>query len=125
MAFDINENSAYEFNKVPEDFPRSMHIGSVGGAQPKFLAALYQGKFYEHGTTPPEVYERWVVCVDLAEQLSEKALKSKAGKRAHMSEAEILQQYFDRLLATKWTSDAEAHWIIRKVASTLDWKFPF
>ncbi|MDN4039298.1 hypothetical protein [Massilia sp. YIM B02443] len=111
--------------EVPGDFPKPVHLGAVGGAQPKFLAVMYQGRFYEPGATPPEVYERWLMCNDLAEQLVKKSLLSKAGKRAHMSETEILEQYFIRLLATNWTSNEEARWIINKVASELDWQICF
>lgn len=122
---DLNQASEDEFNKVPDDFPMPVHMGSIGGAQPKLSAVLYDGIFYAVGTTPPEVYERWILCNDLAEQLTEKSAQSKSGKRAHMSETEILEQYFSRLIATKWTSVPEARWIIQKVAATLNWKISF
>jgi hypothetical protein len=80
----------------------------------------YNRRFYSPGCTPPELWERWDVCEDLAKQLSAKSLESKAGKRAHMSELEILDQYLPRLIATKWTSQQEARWIIRRVAVMLD-----
>ena len=97
-----------EFEKVPLDFPRPILLGAVPGAQPKFLAVSYGGRFYAPGCTPPELYERWTVCEDLAQQLSAKSLESQRGKRSHMSEIEILDQYLPRLIATKWTSEAEA-----------------
>lgn len=118
---DINDTNDENFN-VPDDFPRPVHLGAVGGAQPKFLAVMYKGRYYEPGATPPEVHERWLICTDLTEQLVEKSLLSKAGKRAHMSDSQILEQYFIRLLATNWTSKEEARWVIRKVASKLNWE---
>ncbi|MBB6132647.1 hypothetical protein HD842_000758 [Massilia aurea] len=114
-------NSEYE--KIPTDFPKTASIGAVPGNQPKFLASLYQGHFYEMGKTPPEVYSRWVICNDLVDQLVSKAFDSKEGKRSHMSEHEILEQYRTRLLATNWTSTAEAEWVITDVAKRLNWKF--
>jgi hypothetical protein len=115
---------AAEFEKVPLDFPRPLHLGAVPGAQPKFLAVQYDGRFYSPGCTPPELYERWTVCEDLAQQLAEKSLESRLGKRSHMSEVEILDQYLLRLIATKWTSEAEASWTIRRTAAILSWPAP-
>jgi hypothetical protein len=113
-----------EFDKVPLDFPRPTHLGAVAGAQPKFLAVRYGGRFYSPGCTPPELYERWTVCEDLAQQLAAKSLESQRGKRSHMSEVEILDQYLPRLIATKWTSEDEARWTIRRAAEILSWPVP-
>jgi len=121
-GFDTNFEE--NWSNVPEDFPKPVHMGAIGGAQPKFLAVKFQGRYYEPGATPPEIYERWMMCNDLAEQLTEKSVESKAGKRSHMSEAEILEQYFIRLLHTKWTSEDEARWIIKSVARKLNWDSP-
>ncbi len=38
-----------------------------------------------------------------------------------MTENEILQQYYVRLVATKWTSSEEAQWIVRKVGDRIGW----
>jgi len=119
-----NDVAGGEF-AVPSDFPKRVHMGAVGGAQPKFLAVLYEGRYYQPGATPPEMYERWLLCKDLAKQLSEKSVSSKTGKRAHMSESEILEQYFTRLLATNWTSHEEARWIIKHIAKELNWEITF
>lgn len=118
------QTTAAELDKVPIDFPRPRHMGMVPGAQPKFLAVSYNGRFYSPGCTPPELYERWTVCEDLAQQLSAKSLESRGGKRSHMSEIEILDQYLPRLIATMWTSEAEARWTIRRTAEILGWPAP-
>lgn len=107
--------------QVPEDFPRTRITGAVPGAQPKVLATLFEGRFYMAGCTPPEVTERWRICEDLAVQLSAKSDESKRGKRSHMTENEILQQYYERLVATHWTSIEEARWIMKRVADMLGW----
>jgi hypothetical protein len=41
-----------------------------------------------------------------------------------MSEVAILEQYLPRLIRTGWTSEAEARWVIRRVAQLLEWRFP-
>lgn len=113
-----------DYTKVPDKFPRPCIPGAVSGVQPKLLLEEYGGQFYATGNTPPELYWRWARCEDIAEQLAAKALESKSGKRAHMSEAAILDQYLPRLIATRWTSEAEARFVIRRVAERLEWPVP-
>jgi hypothetical protein len=113
-----------KFEQVPIDFPRPVHHGAVSGAQPKLLLTSYKGRFYSPGCSPPELFQRWDACEDLARQLAEKSLESKAGKRSHMAEVEILDQYLPRLIATRWTSEPEARWVIRRAAAMLDWAVP-
>lgn len=107
--------------EVPDDFPRERITGALPGAQPKFVATLYEGRYYVSGCTPPEIYDRWRICDELAAQLSVKSLASKAGKRSHMTANDILQQYYTRLIETRWTSVDEARWIMRKVAQRTGW----
>jgi hypothetical protein len=116
--------SETEYAQVPLDFPRPVHHGTVSGAQPKLLMTQYQGRFYIPGCTPPEVFQRWDVCEDLAKQLSAKSIESKAGKRRHLSDVEILNQYLPRLIATRWTTEEEARWTIRRTAAILGWPVP-
>lgn len=119
-----DDGSQPDYSKVPSDFPRPDIPGAVSGFQPKLLLVSYEGKFYPPGCTPPELYRRWERCEDLAHQLATKSLESKKGKRSHMSEVEILDQYLPRLIATKWTSEPEARFIIRRAAQILDWPAP-
>lgn len=124
MEEEIDRNKEGQFAQVPADFPPPHYPGAVGGAQPKLLMTRYNGRLYASGCTPPEIFRRWDVCEDLAKQLSVKSLESKAGKRSHMSELDILAQYLPRLIATGWTSEAEARWVIRRVAAMLHWPVP-
>jgi hypothetical protein len=112
------------YTQVPADFPRPPHHGAVPGSQPKVLLTQYEGRFYSPGCTPPEVFQRWDVCEDLAKQLASKSAESKAGKRRDMSELEILDQYLPRLIATSWTTAEEARWIIRRAAAMPSWPVP-
>jgi len=114
----------WETVALPADFPRFTEESAVPGAQPKLVATLHQGKFYMAGCSPPELYSRWEVCEDLALQLKEQAKDSKVGKRSHMTEVAILEQYLTRLIEMRWTSMDEAHWVIRRVADLLHWPVP-
>ncbi|MGZ8340267.1 MAG: hypothetical protein ACXWU9_11860 [Telluria sp.] len=112
------------FAQVPADFPRPVHLGALPGAQPKLLMVKYNGRYYSPGCTPPELRERWDYCEDLARQFCQKCLDNKAGKRAHLSEVAILEQYLERLLKTGWGSDAEMQWLIRRAAALAKWPVP-
>jgi hypothetical protein len=112
------------FAQVPVDFPCPVHLGALPGAQPKLLMVTYNGRYYSPGCTPPEIWERWDVCEDLAQQFCRKSLDNKAGKRAHLSEVAILDQYLERLLKTGWGSDAEMRWLIRRAADLAHWPTP-
>ena len=119
---DVSEE--VEYANVPSDFPPTVALGALPGAQPKLLVTSYRGKFYLPGCSPPEFYHRWLSCEDIAQELSIKSRESKAGKRSHMPEVAILEQYLPRLIDTHWTSEAEARWVIRRVAELLDWPIP-
>lgn len=112
------------FAQVPADFPRPVPAGAVAGVMPKSLLVDYGGKLYAPGCTPPELFERWDICEDLAQQLRSKSIEAKAGKRAYMAEADILAELLEQLLETDWGSDAEMKWVIRRTAQLLDWPTP-
>lgn len=117
-------NIESDYAKLPFDFPRPISLGAVPGGQPKFLVTSYQGKFYPLGCTPPELYERWQICEEIVQELTIRSRESKAGKHSHMSEVTILEQYLTSLIKTDRASEAEARWIIRQVARTLEWPVP-
>lgn len=119
-----DESEAALLAALPLDFPRPSNLGAVSGAQPKFSMNQYQGRFYSPGCSPPELLERWNICEDLAQQLAVTSLESKVGKRSHMSETEILDQYLPRLNATGWVSESEARWVMRRTAELLGWQIP-
>jgi hypothetical protein len=112
------------YAQVPADFPRPERISAVSGFQAKVAVSQYNRNYYASGSSPQEIAERWDICRDLAKQLKGKALASKAEKRSAMAEVDILDQYLTRLIRTKWTSEAEARWIIRCVAEMLSWEVP-
>lgn len=109
---------------VPEDFPRPRQLGAVPGAQTKFLAVKYKGRFYSPGCTPPELHERWQQCMHLVPQFVSSCIETKGGKRKDMSESDILAQYLVRLIESGWVSGDEARWVIREAARLLGWPAP-
>ncbi len=121
---DETEKEAALFAALPSDFPRPPNLSSVSGAQEKFSMNCYRGRFYSPGCSPPELLERWDNCEDIAQQLAVKSIESKTGKRAHMSETEILDQYLPRLIATGWVSEPEAKWVMRRTAELVGWQVP-
>lgn len=113
-----------KFAQVPADFPLPVPAGTVAGVMPKSLLVDYGGKLYAPGSTPPEIFERWDICEDLAQQLRSKSIEAKTGKRAYMPEEDILAEFLEQLLETDWGSDAEMKWVIRRAAQLLDWATP-
>jgi hypothetical protein len=110
---------------VPADFPMADVAGAVSGMHNKLLLTKYEGRMYQAGNTPPERYQRWLVFEDLAQKFCVKCLESKAGKRSHMSEVAILEQYLDRMLNMRdWGSARELRWTIRRTAELLGWPHP-
>lgn len=109
---------------IPADFPKAVQHGAVPGAQPKFLAVKFEGKYYSSGDSPPERFERWEFCEDIAQQLKVKSIESKAGKRSHMTEYEIIDQYLERLILTGWMSKEDAYWTLKRTAQILTWAVP-
>lgn len=124
MSDELETANDIRYAQVPKDFPRPLYSGALPGAQPKLLMVKYNGRFYSPGCTPPEICERWDVCEDLAQQFCRKSLDNKAGKRAHISEVAILDQYLERLLQTGWGSDDEMRWVIRRAADLAQWPAP-
>lgn len=118
------DNNTFDLSKVPEDFPRAGRSGAVPGAQTKMLVTEYKGKFYETGSTPPEIYERWVICEDLGQQFAQSCIRTKQGKRADMSEEDILAQYYRRLVSTEWVTPLEGRWVMRRAAALIEWPLP-
>ncbi|MES2126113.1 MAG: hypothetical protein V4463_02485 [Pseudomonadota bacterium] len=113
-----------KYAQVSAGFPRPQSAGAVPGAQPKCLAVEYQGRFYSPGCTPPELHQRWQHCMQYVPQFVTSCIETKKGKRAHMSEADILSQYLTRLIESEWVSDDEARWVIRETARLLGWPAP-
>ena len=121
---DRNSLTVEDFGLIPADFPNAIQDGAVSGCQNKLLLVKYENEFYSSGNSPPERFARWEYCEQCAQHLKLKSLESKAGKRAHMTEEEILDQYLVRLLSTQWMNPEDTHWTVKRTAILLDWPVP-
>jgi hypothetical protein len=113
-----------DYSVIPEDFPRPDVASSLAGYQSKLALVSYEGKLYIPGGTPPELFQRWDICEDLATKFAARSLVTQKGKYSHLSETEILAQYCSRMMETGWGSDEEMRWVIRRVAEMLSWPIP-
>src|SRR5450830_768614 len=120
MNSDI-EPLSENYELIASDFPKLNHLGAVPGSQMKLLAVKFENKYYTPGDTPPERFKRWQNCENVAQQFCSASLKSKAGKRSHMSEEAIIDQYLERLIDTGWMTTAEAHWTMSRTTRLLGW----
>jgi hypothetical protein len=121
-----DDHSPVDYSVIPNDFPRPDVAASLAGFQNKLALVEFEGKLYLPGGTPPERFQKWSICEEQAQHFAAKSLecKGEGGKRAHMTEVEILEQYLQRILDARWHSDAETRWLIRRTAELLDWPVP-
>jgi len=103
-----------------------MH-GAVSGYQPKLLlTSSANGRFYTPGNTPRERWHDWQYSMSLASAMEQKCLESKTGKRAHMSETEIILQYYLRAVKAngRYGTEEQLKWTFTLVAKNLGWPLP-
>jgi hypothetical protein len=114
-----------DYLRVPEDFPQAGVISAVGGAQNKLELVEYAGGYYSLGNTPPERHQQWLVCEDLVQQFVVKCRESKAGKRSHMTEEQLLSGYYDSATRAGWNIGSEQlKYVFRCTATVLGWPLP-
>lgn len=110
---------------TPLDFPRESTPASVPGVQPKVTARLVNG-CYRTGPTDEEVWERYAMCEDLAQQLAAYCQR-KAAENLHWTREFSLERV-ERGLADKVRQGAwdvtteEQQWVISRVRSILGGK---
>lgn len=115
------------FAEVPTHYPYRLAHGAVSGYQPKLLLTLgSDGKFYSPGNTPDERWHDWRYSITLVSAMVNKCLESKAGKRSHLSEIEIITQYYERARAAggRYGTEDQLKWTFTKVAEALAWPLP-
>lgn len=105
---------------VPDDFPRSVAMGAVPGAQPKLLVRELAGRFVVEGATDLEVQGRYEVCEDLVQQLVRYTARKRA-ERPDWTLAQLREKVAASVLrkAFGWgLSPAEVQWIVSRLAAT-------
>jgi len=121
----MNKNKGHASSYlIPADFPRTQRTGTAAEDQSAVLLSCFEGKFYEKGCTPPELFARWDLCDNLVQQFALKCVDSKNGNRSHMTPDEILKHFHARLSETNWVSRDEAIWVFRRVAQLMNWVSP-
>ena len=112
-----------KYADVPSDFPRPALFSTLPSVQPKVVVNGYIDKFYPPKGTPPEIYERWQCCEELARQFASESRKDKAANVTLMTETEMLEWYL-RIFSKSWLSEDEAKWMVRRMSQMLGWPVP-
>ena len=106
---------------LPPDFPRSTSQGSISGVQPKLLLRKV-GDTYQAGPTDDEVYERYIACDDLAEQLAAYASRKVTANAWSLQTAmaKVEAGVFKKVHGGVWDfSTAEVTWTIERTRQIL------
>lgn len=106
---------------VPADFPRTTSQGSISGAQPKLLLRKI-GDMYQAGPTDDEVYERYIACDDLAEQLAAYATRKMTANAWSLQTAisKVEAGVLKKVDSGIWDfSTAEVTWTIERTGQIL------
>lgn len=112
---------------VPEDYPSAFVPGAVSGAHPKLLlTSSSDGKLYSTGSAPEVRWHDWQYSKSMVSAMIDKCIESKVGKRSHLSESEIILQYYQRALKTngRYGTKEQLQWTFTQVAATLGWPLP-
>lgn len=123
----LNMSDKPNYAEVPDDYPYSPARGAVSGYQPKLLlTSSADGKFYSTGNAPHERWHDWNYSTTLASAMAQKCLESKTGKRAHMTEADIILQYYLRAVNSngRYGTEEQLKWTFTQVARGLGWPLP-
>ena len=123
----LNMSDTPDYAEVPADYPYQPVRGAVSGYQPKLLlTSSANGKFYSRGNAPHERWHDWSYSIALASAMVQKCLDSRAGKRAHMTEEEIILQYYLRALKSngRYGTEEQLKWTFTRVAIALAWPLP-
>ena len=126
-AAGLNMSDTPNYAEVPADYPYHQTHGAVSGYQPKrLLTTSSEGTFYSLGNAPHERWHDWNYSAALASAMVKKCLESKSGKRAYMTEAEIILQYYLRAVKAngRYGTEEQLKWTFTQVARTLDWPLP-
>lgn len=123
----LNMPDTPDYAEVPADYPYLPMRGTVSGFQPKLLlTSSANGRFYCPGNAPHERWHDWNYSTALASAMVQKCLESIAGKRAHMTEEEIILQYYLRALKSngRYGTEEQLKWTFTQVARDLAWPLP-
>lgn len=113
---------------VPSDFPRTVLLTALPGAQPRLPARLVDGQ-YLVGFTQDELRSRFDICQDLIEQLVPYC-RRKHAENPEWSQVEVLSKVAKAVRGKAaageqaWDlSEPELRWVLDKVCEQLNESF--
>lgn len=109
---------------IPDDFPHGGLATAIAGVQPKLAARLVDGR-YVVGETEEERLERYLICEDLAMQLSGYC-RRKASENPSWTTDVVLERTRKgsdaRITSGQWDiSLAEMDWVMLRCKALLEW----
>jgi hypothetical protein len=114
-----------DYSAIPSDFPQPAPLTVSPHSPMAVHISMYEGKCYNAGGSPPEVWELWQVCVELVDYFKKTCLEEKELHSPLLPPAEIIDFYFTSMLIDLgWGTEAEVKWIFRHVAEELGWPTP-
>ena len=124
--FDHQTSGKRDYGDVPNDYPHAAVASSLAGAHPKLALVEFDGKYYVSCDTPEEQLQDWLYSEGMVQHFLLKCPETKQGNRAHMSEAAIIAQYYERAVAAngRYGTEAQLRWTFRRVAQLLGWPVP-
>lgn len=107
---------------IPEDFPRELAQGSIGGYQPKVLLRRVGDRLIP-GPTDEELFTRYDACEDLVQQLVSYARRKRADNQSQ-SLLDILSKIETdvtrKVSSGQWDiSSAEITWMMKRIRELL------
>jgi hypothetical protein len=117
MAIDLKN-----YPGIPMDFPFAGIGYALSGFQSKLNVVKFEGRFYEPGTTPPELLEAYEACEDMAQQMAPYCIKKLS--QLGMSHDDTLIAVWKGLLHKDWFSAQQTLWVIRRASQILEWGTP-
>jgi hypothetical protein len=117
MAIDLTN-----YPGIPMDFPFAGTPYALSGSQPKLNVVKFEGRFYEPGTTPPELLQAYDSCEDMAQQMAPYCIKKL--EQLGRSKGDTLVAVWRGILNKGWFNQPQSLWVIRRTAVILGWEIP-
>lgn len=109
---------------TPTDFLEDYALGAASGVLPKLLFRKI-GDAYIHGLTVEEHLARYVMCIDLANQLADYC-RRKLHERREWSALELIKKVQASVRArSDWDlSEGEVGWVMHQLCMRMNWPAP-
>jgi hypothetical protein len=112
-----------DYSAIPPDFPRRKPLHVPPHGKDGLYFSYFAGQYYGPGCSPPEVWQSWQICEELAQHFKKECLKE-IRRSPLIPESEVIELYYENTLKLGWGTDAEVAWIFRRVAQLLGSPLP-